>query len=77
MRNACVEDTSVAELEDQVDCKKLKELLKNQKLIRKTYPSVECREQIKRAPCGKILEHGIELVKNGDKVYYKKIGEEK
>ena len=39
--------------------------------------SVECRERIKRALCNKIREHGVELAKNGVKVYYKKMGEEK
>ena len=30
-----------------------------------------------RALQGKIREHEIELVNNGDKVYYKKVGEDK
>ena len=60
-----------------MDSRKLKELLKNQELMQKTYKSVKCREQIKLALYIKIWEHGVELEKNGDKVYYKKVGEEK
>ena len=41
MRDACMEDMTVTELEGQVDSRKLKELLKNQELTRKTYRSVQ------------------------------------
>ena len=72
MRDACVEDMTITELEGQVDSRKLKELLENQELIQKKYKSVEGRERIKRALRNKIREQGVELAKNGDKVYYKK-----
>ena len=40
LRDACMEDVTVTELEGQVDSRKLKELLENQGLTRKTYRSV-------------------------------------
>ena len=50
MRDACIEDMTVTELEGQVDSRKLKEILESKELIRKTYQGVECRERIKRDP---------------------------
>ena len=55
----------------------MKELTETQELVRNTYQSQECKERVMRALHGKIRENEVELVNNGDKIYYKKLGEEK
>src|SRR6201990_198253 len=72
-----MEKCSPAELEEGMDGAKLKELMELQMLVKDKVQEKECRDRIRRALKGKIRAHRIEEAQVGDKVFYKKIGEEK
>ena len=69
-----MEKCSPAELEEGIDRAKLMEL---QMLVKDKVQEKECRDRIRRALKGKIRVHRIEEAQVGDKVFYKKKGEEK
>ena len=54
-----------AQLEVVIESRKLKELLENQELVKRTYQSTECKGLIMRALKEKIIEYAIEWAKNG------------
>src|SRR5215469_2167566 len=72
-----LEEYTPSQLEEEIEGDKLRELMIIQEKVRENYLNNESREKIKRALKGKIREHKIEEAIVGDKIFYKKEGEDK
>ena len=72
-----MEDRTPPQLETNIERRKLRELLEIQEIVRSNYLCKECKERVMRSLQGKFKEHEIDLANNGNKVYYKKVGEDK